>query len=521
MERSTTRSPAAALRAAGSRLRRFGRDRAGNVAVIAAICIIPLAALAGFAIDYNRLDHAKRQSQDISDASTLFGAASREENQGRLRRMVEDHFRSHLDTDVSVGRNAIDVRFTGERRIDMTVRGEITPIFGRLIGMNTMGFTVNSVAERAVSETLEIALVLDNTDSMRVTDGGSTTKIAALRTAAEALVRSVTADAPDNVRIALVPYANYVNVGTSHRGASWLAAPPDRTTQRTITTQASDRVCTTHTTRTTCVRNTPNRTCTGTRVVDGATETYTYDCTGQTCTTQNVTPYQTCTGPTAASSRVETTYYRWLGCVLSRTPNTTRLHDGSPTVQYAGLEQSRANSWPTAPDCLTPLSPLNSNHSTTIQAIRNLTTAQMTYIPSGVIWGVNVLSPTAPFTEGAAYTPENRQPRKIMVLMTDGDNTLRFLPTPSGNTPAGAHVQANASQAVQTNNDTRAICTYAKSRGIELYTVALAVPSQSARDLIRDCATDSAHYFEARDNAGLIDAFSAIAASIDTVRLVH
>lgn len=507
MTRSTTPNLAAALRGGARRLRAFAADRSGNVALIAAICIIPLAGLAGFAIDYNRLDQAKRQSQDFSDASVLFGASSREENRPRLRRMIEDHFRGHLDPDVTVGRNDIDVRFTGERRIDMTVQGEIQPIFGRLIGMNTMEFTVNSVAERAVSETLEIALVLDNTESMSFTDGGGTTKIAALRTAAEALVRSVTEDAPDNVRIAVVPYANYVNVGTSYRGASWLDAPADSTSQRTIA--ATPRVCTTHTTR--CVRNTPSRTCTGTRVRDGQTETYTYDCTG--CTNQTVAPYETCSGPT--QERVETTYHRWMGCVLSRTPNTTRLHDGEPTARYPGLRQSRVGSWPTAPECLTPLSPLNTNHNTTIQRIRNLTTAYNTYIPSGMIWGVNVLSPTAPFTEAAAYTPENRQPRKIMVLMTDGDNTLRF------NSPDGTHPGANAAQVVQTNNDTRAICTYAKSRGIELYTVALAVPSQAARDVIRDCATDTAHYFEAANNADLLEAFSAIARSIDTVRLVH
>ena len=44
-----------------------------------------------------------------------------------------------------------------------------------------------------------------------------------------------------------------------------------------------------------------------------------------------------------------------------------------------------------------------------------------TNITIGLAWGLTLLSTQAPFTEGEPYGTENLT--KIMVLMTDGDNT--------------------------------------------------------------------------------------------------
>ena len=74
-----------------------------------------------------------------------------------------------------------------------------------------------------------------------------------------------------------------------------------------------------------------------------------------------------------------------------------------------------------------------------------------TYLPSGLIWGWRVLSPTAPFTkvEASANQPastissyHNPRWRKIMVLMTDGEHVAHDRVTdsglPGGDTFAGA-----------------------------------------------------------------------------------
>jgi hypothetical protein len=41
----------------------------------------------------------------------------------------------------------------------------------------------------------------------------------------------------------------------------------------------------------------------------------------------------------------------------------------------------------------------------------------------GLAWGWRVLSPSAPFTEGRPYNDPSDPVRKVIVLMTDGENT--------------------------------------------------------------------------------------------------
>lgn len=196
-----------------------------------------------------------------------------------------------------------------------------------------------------------------------------------------------------------------------------------------------------------------------------------------------------------------------------------RLNDAHPEMPYPGLLSTSQN-------CLTPILPLTDKRADALGAIQNLVVnvgsyRPETYIPSGLIWGVNVLSPTQPFDEGDAYDSANRKPRKILVLMTDGENTLRFDPSTGRHTAPSSSGSSGTQQIRATNDDTAAICQYAKSRNIEVFTIALAVESSAARDLLEGCATDSEHFFDARETAALRGAFAAIAASINRVRLVE
>ena len=67
---------------------------------------------------------------------------------------------------------------------------------------------------------LEVAMALDNTGSMK-----DFNKIGSLKDSASALVERLFADGAE-VKIGLVPFAQYVNVGTANAGAAWLSAPP-------------------------------------------------------------------------------------------------------------------------------------------------------------------------------------------------------------------------------------------------------------------------------------------------------
>lgn len=498
----TRKNPLTPLRTLFARLRRFAADASGNTAVVAALVMIPVIVTAGgMAVDLGRLNAARSHAQDLVDAAALQGAASGVTDMGQLRTQAQAYVDANLDRRLARANGPVQVTLVNGRQVEVDFDGVTPAVFGSFFGVNNMNVRVSAVTERTVEEQIEIALVLDNTWSMSEADSRGVRKIDALRSSAENLVSTVATAGGNRVRFALVPYADYVNVGTANRNQPWVSVPADYST----TSTPAPRTCTTSTTRRVC---TGGYTTTCQRTVDGVVENY--SCTqGQTCTNQTVAPYETCSG----GGNPSTTWYRWYGCVGSRRTGQLRLDDTQPSVPYPGYLSTSQN-------CLNPIVPLTTNSQSVITSIRGLVVnvggyKPSTYIPAGMIWGVNMLSPTAPFTEGAAYDAENRRPRKVLVLMTDGENTLRF----SAND--GKHVSANAAQIRQTNGDVEAICRYARDRNIEIYTVALAVNSTDARDMLRNCASRTENYFDAADTQQLADAFAAIAASINRVRLVR
>jgi hypothetical protein len=185
-----------------------------------------------------------------------------------------------------------------------------------------------------------------------------------------------------------------------------------------------------------------------------------------------------------------------------------------PTSRYPGLMQ-------TSQTCLNPILPLSATRATVLAQINALIVnigsyRPETYIPGGMIWGINALSPSAPLTDGRAYSPTVR---KIIVLMTDGENTLRYVPSNGTHTsPSGS---SSAAQLAQTNSDVGSLCTYAKSQNMEIYTVSLGATTNTARNMLTSCASSAAHAHAASDSTALVAAFRKIARSINAVRLAE
>ena len=77
-------------------------------------------------------------------------------------------------------------------------------------------------------------------------------------------------------------------------------------------------------------------------------------------------------------------------------------------------------------------------------------------------------------------------PTKYIVFMTDGANNYS-----------------------SDDTSTLATCASAKKDGIEIYTVAFMAPT-AGQTLLKTCATDSSHYFQAENMAALVAAFKVI-----------
>jgi Flp pilus assembly protein TadG len=495
-------------------IRAFLADRRGAYAVIMGLLAIPLMLSVGLGVDYARYLRAQAHLQHLADAASLAMAASRAPDEPSLRK-IGDHFIAANYSDREIGNLRVASLTGTTEKVDLTLAGTIKTSFMALANIDTLDVRANSLAIRAVSGSVEVSLVLDNTWSMSDPAGSGLSKIAALKKAAGDLVEEVFKDNEAPIKVGIVPYADYVNVGTQNRGASWLDVPADYSVShkgscRTITSKRG--ACLAYAPKTICTSNT-----------DGVISTY--QC-GGGCTQYApdipITPYESC-------SNDYVTNYTWYGCVGSRADGQNPiLSDKQPSRRYPGYLD-------TSQHCLNPIVPLTDNKNTLLSAINNLiinigSYKPSTYIPAGIMWGINQLSPSAPLTEGQAYDPKNVNPRKVIVLMTDGYNTLKFRASDGRHVPFTSSNETAERQ--ETNADAAALCDYAKKKKMEIFSVAFIVsnPAATAADkakedeakaLLQGCATDPQHYYDATNSEALAQAFAGIAQSLTNVRLAR
>lgn len=489
--------------------RRFCKQESGATVTMFAFAGVVLICMAGAVVDYGRVTKARTALQAATDAAALAAARQPSKDTAQFRAAANKFFVANT---LGIDGTKIEItNFTFQEAtgtVAVESSGVLDTSLMSIIGIKTMDFSAQSSAVKEVSGTVEMALVLDNTWSMSDSAGGSDSKIKVLKAAAKNLVETVLKEGGANVRIGIVPFADYVNVGMGNRGQPWISVAADSVTTKDTSTK---RECKTLTTKQVCTKGAP-ATCTRAGK-DGVRETY--DCTPQTCTQQTVAPYESCSGGPSS----QTTTSKWFGCVKSRTTGNLRLNDSEPTTPYVGIMGSSQT-------CLNPIVPLTSDKTTLTSAVDGLIInignyKPSTYIPGGLIWGVNVLSPSAPFSEGKTYDTANRMPRKALVLMTDGANTLRFNSSDGTHATLSGNATTAGNQVTATNTDTSAICAYAKSKSIEVFTVAFAVTDVAAKTMLQGCASGADHYYDATDAAALAAAFRAIGQSLTSLRLSH
>ena len=171
--------------------------------------------------------------------------------------------------------------------------------------------------------------------------------------------------------------------------------------------------------------------------------------------------------------------------------------------------------------CPEPILPLTSNISNFNKYINDLShwDSGGTVISEGVGWGWRVLSPDAPFTEGAPY---GKTTRKILVVMSDGANEIMSTNNvwQSQYTAYGPlwwnakfprpWTYENGRKFL--DERTLAACTNAKAAGVEIFMVLFRQADVQARTLFENCASSTTNVFSADSPAALENAFNDIAA---------
>jgi Flp pilus assembly protein TadG len=457
---------------------RFLDNQSGSVAIIFALCLMSLLVSAGLAIDFGRSASLRTSLQNDLDAAIL-GAAVNATEISEMRSVTERQLKDNWSKKFDIAADTISL--TVDKPTETTILGtaqvRVPTTLMALAGIDNVDVSVTSQIELA-SENVELALVLDVTDSM----AGS--KIEALKTSANSLIDKAYANeaSADHVKIAIVPFADYVNVGELHRNAPWMSVPLDS-----------------EETRETCIDN--YREVTGTtncRIVP-----YTYDRDGVSVTVDtHVCDYEY--GPPENRCFTNTYYTRWYGCAASR-DYPLDVNDTDWDVPVPGAMNV---------SCGAPGMRLTNDVDALKQRINDITTFGNTYMPAGLFWGWAVLSPGEPFTEARQYGEkiDGVPVQKVMVLMTDGANTRS--PIYGNDNHAGSDVTL-------ANQRTAELCTNIKGKGIKIYTVAFEVAEPTIKNILRDCASSPSNFFDAEDSGELQTAFENIGANLSPLRIAR
>lgn len=206
--------------------KRLREERSGNFGIMAALAAVPLVMGVGMALDYATMSRVRSELQQATDAAVL---AVAREGQRVTQAEAERIANNLLKATLTQPYDQLQVQLnTGEVRVSARVNAGLA--FGKILNFSDGSVKTASVAETA-EPTYEIGLVLDTTGSMKGR------KLELLKDAATTLVNNLSGGSNNpQMRFALVPFANFVNVGSDKAprfdektgkqipgtGASWL-----------------------------------------------------------------------------------------------------------------------------------------------------------------------------------------------------------------------------------------------------------------------------------------------------------
>jgi Flp pilus assembly protein TadG len=207
------------VRTSEAKLRSFARDSKGNVALLFGFALIPLLLSVGVAVDYGRALIVRERLQDAIDSAGLGVGSWVGLSPADMKTKAQQYFDANYPSSVIGTVTQLDVSSTGNR-IEVTAKANVPTTFMKLANFDSIGISAKTTISVGMG-TIEVALALDNSGSML----GN--KIAALKDAASKLVDTLFAASqysvePEPLKIAVVPFAAGVNVGSQYANESWM-----------------------------------------------------------------------------------------------------------------------------------------------------------------------------------------------------------------------------------------------------------------------------------------------------------
>ena len=514
----------AALRA---KLISGARDERGAAAMIFALALVLLAPLTLGVFDIYIASNQRQKLQDALDAAALYAARSAAQSDKDINEVGQRALKANLQSFTGSALITSNFKLDGAKVVGTA---EMTPLALATGFFQHGNVTATSEVLRAMDR-LEVALVLDNTGSM------AGTKLSTLKDAAKNLVDKLEAagnrsTAEDPIQISLVPFSSTVrvaeNVSVKNYNTSTHAGPGiplwlDPQAKAHWANDEQDIFDQKHTDRFGVLKSMKNN-----QVWGGCVESRRppYD-------VQDTAPF------VADMASYFVPYFAPDEPDNSSAYSNDYLNDGTNgswwdrernTDKYKNKKPSGGG--PNEGCDLEPVQRLTTDMGRLKGAIDDMTANGTTDIPMGLVWGWHTLSPNAPFQDGAAYGTKHN--RKIIILMTDGDNVNNTTSWYNSNGSyysgraylwqgllEGADESSSSWQRTQAMNARLALlCENIKKKDIVLYTVRVEVQSGDSA-LLRNCATDPEKFYDVQNVSQLGAAFDAIAGSIDNLRITR
>lgn len=508
-------------------LLRTRHEDAGSLTILFAVLVPLLALFASVAVDYSRATSLQWSAQAALDSAVLAASDALlpdEQRQATYDALLAKNFDA---TDAS----SLVSRFTYSRADGGvgTLSFKYSSGLLHMAGFDFANVTVRSAARQDLFD-LEVALVLDVSGSMQHGMGGSS-RLAALQSAASRLINELDAARMPGQRIsfAIVPFTMNVNIGTANA-----------------------------------------------HLADDTTNPLFAGTTWAGCVMERPAPYHNQDVFNAGDAR---NGGRWQAYIWPPEPDSggqcqnpsNGTNTGYRTVDVIG-PGGDFDPWTKGPNynCVRhPIVPLTSSVADALSKISELSSHPNmgTILAPGIAWGHRVLSPEAPFDEGAAF---GNEVRKIMIVITDGEQTTEgeFVASPCSSetntasayrfdpatmkldgraladqgprdmfSPYGYMLDSEplgwatswAEVKTKLSEVTLDACQEFKARSngdksVSLYTIAAssgAAPGTEVYDLLQRCATSERHFFFADDDTTLQDVFYTIAREATALRLTN
>ncbi len=443
------------------KLAKFGRNKGGQVAMTFGLAAVPIVGATGIAFDFTRKIEAQVTTQAALDGAAMAATAALNagENEETYTQAAQDFF-DRNKPDNLIGNPEIEIEVSYAKatlvaKTDAAIKTTMT----KILGYDTMPLkndhqgtgedgeeggsfgTTIALPAFTVERKGEIAMVMDYSGSMNWYLGGER-KYVTMRNEAAKLVTALSqAKTNDYVKFGVVPFSS--EVFAEMKNKYWHG--------------------------------------------------YTGEQKRSSCTRDRNYPYNLeATEPTQPGNPTSATRFGKVASEWSSNPYSWWFYQGWENYRYNCSSYSGYRNL--------VVQDLTKNHNDTYNKILAMRPYGNTHIAVGMEFGYHLLSPNAPFTEGASYGASDTE--KAVILLTDGAQTTR------------AFGAGNSYSTTNGRNNLATLCTRMKADGIRILTVSYDLYDSDTENRLRNCASDVNDFYDADSKPELVAAFSNITAKL-------